>query len=403
MSERRWMWIVGIFLAVLIGILIAPFAMLVSGKHPVGAILLLAHYQSLVTSVLTLAIAVIAFTTYLGLEDRVRRTMTSQIEQLKVENKERVRLLLDLEKSRKDPTEFEGVVARVVTNQSLYNFFKDDIRDVFMGFKEPGQVTQATGALLSDYFEHNPQCPVDSVFRFLIAVNTQTEESFALAQKLTPRVISKIDKDKLLGITAWLFELWKPERGERWRKVLSELVQELSTCAGFYNEILTIIRSRCYRVYNGDHESNWQTKAGSVGQLFCYIRHLDTGMLERWNLYYGYLFGIQDVPNEVILDEQGNRTVTRQIIKKDLIDCAGPGIVRFWEQASDELRVMMVYPDELFHNPHGRALVYGLVIVPRYGTKEPTVPCPNHTLEGCLTMMEAAHNLKVLFVTKSKP
>ncbi|POB10222.1 hypothetical protein [Sulfobacillus sp. hq2] len=376
--------------------MILPFLALLIKSPETNALILVTHYQSLVLAVLALAISVVALTTYLTLEERVRETMASEIGKLKEDNKVRVRLLLDLEKSRADSLQLEKTVERILTSVDLYEFFQNDIREVYCSYTKPGQITTATAVSLRDFFRKHTQYDIDPVWRFLIDISTQTEQGFDEAKQLWPLVEKKVNRVQMFLTIIWLFGLWDSLQEASWCKSLSSLLLDASNHLHLRDRVIPIIQSRCESVYR-DHEPNWTTTTGAVGQLTLYVRHGDTTHLERWTLYYADLFGNQPIPNETMSGQDSHPTTTRQFIVNNLRLCADANYLESLKNNKDEVRVMVVYVDRLVHE---RELVYGLVMVSRRALANFANICESHTLETFTKKIESDHNVKILWVAK---
>ena len=261
------------------GLLSIPFLALLVKSPETNTLLLVSHYQSLVLAVLGLSIAVIALTTYLGLEDRVRQTVAGEISAMKEDNKVRVRLLLDLEKSRAEPVKLQGVTERILTDTILYEFFQEDLREVFLSYIKPGQITVATAIALREFFRKHPQYEIDSVWKFFIDIATQSEQGFNEAKQCIPLVLQKVSKKQIFLTLIWLFDLWDSTWDANWRRALSDLLLESSNQWHFRETVIPTIQQRCEWVYDRNHEKNWRTTTGSMGQLTLYVRRMDSSNL----------------------------------------------------------------------------------------------------------------------------
>lgn len=374
-----------------------PFLALLVKSPKTNALLLVTHYQSLVLAVLGLSVAVIALITYLGLEDRVHQMLTREISAMKEDNKVRVRLLLDLEKSRAEPAKFQEVTERILSDTVLYEFFQEDLREVFLSYSKPGQITVATALTLREFFRKHPQYEIDSVWKFFIDISTQSEQGFIEAKQCIPLVLRKVSKKQIFLTLIWLFDLWDSTRDTNWLRALSDFLLESSNQWHLRETVTPIIQQRCERVYDRNHEKNWSTTTGSVGQLTLYVRYMDTTNLERLTLYYADLFGVQAIPNEEMLDQTNRTITTRDFIIEDLRMCADKTYLQSLEDKKNEVRVMVVYPDRLIHE---REFVYGLVIVSHHGSSIVPNPCEEHTLQVFTRNMEFDHNIKILWVAK---
>ena len=385
------------FLYISSGLLSLPFLALLVKSSETNALLLVTHYQSLVLAVLGLSIAVIALTTYLGLEDRVRQALTREISAMKADNKLRVRLLLDLEKSRVEPVKFQEVTERILTDTILYEFFREDLREVFLAYIKPGQITAATALALRDFFRKHPQYEIDSVWKFFIDIATQSEQGFHDAKHGIPLVLQKISTKQIFLTLIWFFDLWDSTRDANWRRALSDFLLEASNQWNFRETVIPTIQQRCEQVYDRNHETNWSATTGAVGQLTLYVRHLDTSNLERLTLYYADLFGVQAISNEEMRDQTNRAITTRGFIIDDLQRCADSTYLQSLEDKKNEVRVMVAYLDKLIHE---RESMYGLIVVSRHGPSIIPNLCEEHTLQAFTRNLESDHNMKILWVAK---
>ena len=385
------------FLYISSGLLSLPFLALLVKSPETNALLLVTHYQSLILAVLGLSIAVIALTTYLGLEDRVQRALTGEISTMKEDNKVRVRLLLDLEKSRAEPVKFEGVAEQILTDTILYEFFQEDLRDVFLGYIKPGQITAATALVLRDFFRKHPQYEIDSVWKFFIDIASQSEQGFNEAKQCIPLVLEKVSTKQIFLTLIWLFNLWDSTRDANWSRALSDFLLEASNQWHLRETVIPTIQQQCEQVYDRNHEKNWSTTTGAVGQLTLYVRHLDTSNLERLTLYYADLFGVQAIPDEEMRDQTNQAITAREFIVDDLRTCADTTYLQSLENKNNEVRVMVAYPDTYIHE---RKSVYGLVVVSHHGPSIVPNPCEEHTLQAFARNMESDYNIKILWVAK---
>lgn len=129
-SKTKWLlWIA----VVLVVMLVAPFAVLFVDPTEVAALLLTSHYDSLILGVLTVAIAIAALNTYLGIEDRVDQRMIKVVEEMKNTNKEYLKIMTKLQDSRDDANKFHSVVSDIVKDAEVYRFFAEEIKDVSTG------------------------------------------------------------------------------------------------------------------------------------------------------------------------------------------------------------------------------------------------------------------------------
>ncbi|MCL4319078.1 MAG: hypothetical protein M1596_04195, partial [Firmicutes bacterium] len=85
-------WLVGLTIGGAV-FLIVPFVLMGIKPTKVAGLILVSHYQTLLVAVLTLAIAMIGFNTYLGLEERISKQVDDLSQQIKKDNIERLRLL----------------------------------------------------------------------------------------------------------------------------------------------------------------------------------------------------------------------------------------------------------------------------------------------------------------------
>lgn len=355
-------WLVGIAL-ILVVVLIAPFVMLLVNHKQVGALLVVSHYQSLILGVLTVAIAIVALNTYLGIEERVDQRISKVTEEIKKTNKEYLSVMAVLQESKADPSKFESIVGTTVRDADVYRFFEEDIKQVFYGLNErPGRVTRATGVYLADFLRDNPAFDKDRRWRFYVNVVAQTTSSWACARSEVS-FLQEIDKAWLdNGGLMWLFSLWQPERADDWKAVLRKFVLDISIHFQTSRDVADTTRAIIQRQYPANDASLWNSpKDGPSGYLVWLVYNRKSESLETWSVSFEDLY-CGTSGEEVLLPElDASVSVRDQALEEFEVRNPGRTMMEDIDFRKERLIIICSQP----WIDLAKRFVYGLVVVQR--------------------------------------
>ncbi len=349
----------------LIIIFVAPFLVLMLDPARASAALLVTHFDTVILGVLTIAVALLALNSYLGIEERVRRRMDEEAEAIKQAQRDYFRWWMDLTASREDPARFERFVERIVQRENVYQFFQSDMQDAFYSLNaSPGQLTPTTAGLLVNFLTDHPDLYRDRRWKFYLHMALQNPHGWAQARSdlavLSPQI--QPDREWVEAAIPWLFGLWHEEAPDDYQRELSALVYALAGHFNLTNRIVDAITSLCQQPYS-DNAVNWNDDMGVSGQMQWCVRDGKSGALMQWTAHY------QDVFRSSFnghIEISGNSLDLRQRIFEDLTQRNSDGWLKLYRENLDTFRVIALWVPEAIQTRD--EFHYGLVVVQRHST-----------------------------------
>lgn len=392
LTKFRWLVVAGSGGAIVL--MVAPFVLTAVDPSRAVGLLAASHFQTLVLGLLTVALAIIALNTYIGLEDRIERKMEELSLAIKQDTKHRLRLLMDLERSRTDPAVFEQVIETITAEPELYAYFQEDIKKVFDGNQEPGTITAATAGWILAMCQNHPELCRDPHWKFWVSVTTQTTNGWQEALRNVP-FLSQAERDTVIKYLPWLFERWHAEKLGDYQNSLSDLVKKLANHFDMPKQVLPEMK----KVIQEHYWANGFPFAGRPGgKVSWYIRR-QTGELERWEVGYGNLLDDFNILLDTFSESGESSVGISDALLRDKT------IAAITEQRANYpgLMLIVVYPIALIRDQIREEKPLSFGVHPVYAS--PTVPLDlgNRALSKFLTKLQQDENMEILWAKPVDP
>lgn len=388
---KRWLWsagALGLFI-----IVVAPFALIVVAPSRTARLMLVAHYQGLVLAVITLAVAILAFITFVGLDDRIESHMQRLSEQLRNDNKAKLRLLWDLEHAQGNPSDFEAVVEAITQDRETYAFFRDDLQRVFLQYNKPDQVTPATAERLHRSLTEYDMDRHNASWRFWVNLARQSIDGWQGALKYA-NALPDGDWERLKAWLPWLWSQWHPNHPAEWNTSVSNLVDALQRRFHLRDRASEEMERLGHEAFPGINPMQWSTRTFTTPVLW-YLRQT-AGELTVWKAHYGDLQGMSsDSDDSTGKPKNFLNDIQNDFLKRD------QDRYEHLARASDTVKVVVVYPHDLMEKAiHEKSVLpYGLMLIARETFYIAGSPIPSQTAwPEFLARMEQEQNVELLWV-----
>ena len=387
---KRWLLWAG---ALGLFVIVAPFALLVVAPRRAASLMLVAHYQGLVLAVITLAVAILAFITFVGLDNRIEGHMQRLSEQLRNENKAKLRLLWDLEYAQANPSDFEAVVAAIAQDRETYAFFRDDLQRVFLQFKAPGQITPATAEHLHRSLTEYDSDRHNASWRFWVNLARQSIDGWQYALKYA-NALEDTEWLRMQDWLPWIWSQWNPNNPGEWNTAVGNLVDGLQRRFQLHDKASQEMEQLCRGKFPGTNPMMWSTPSFATPVRW-YLRQTG-GTLVVWEARYGDLQGMTtDYDNST-----ENRTNFLDFVRKDFRKRDGERYDHLTTVA-DMVKVVVLYPYDLMTKAiqEHHELPYGVMLIARQLFVSAGSPIPPETAWAAfLSRMEQEQKVELLWV-----
>jgi len=393
---KRWLWsagALGLFI-----IVVGPFALLVVAPGRTASLMLVAHYQGLVLAVITLAVAILAFITFVGLDDRIESHMQRLSEQLRNDNKAKLRLLWDLEHAQGNPSDFEAVVETIAQDRETYAFFRDDLQRAFLQFKQPDQITPATAEHLHRSLTEYDMDRHNASWRFWVNLARQSIDGWQYALKYA-NALEDPDWARVQDWIPWIWSQWNPNNPGAWNTAVSNLVDALQRRFHLHDRASDEMVRLCHGKFPGTNPMLWANRSFATPVQW-YLRQTG-GNLVVWKARYGDLQGMSTDYDE----STGDPIDFLDFICKDFCERDGERYDHLTKAAAT-VKVVVLYPYDLMKKAiqkHGN-LPYGLMLIARETFYTVGSPIPSQTAwSEFLARMEQEQKVELLWVAEEPP